>query len=76
MREKVGRSRAGTRKRCRTNAQHQRLGWTTCTPGEEEERGAPIVATKGSQTKTIVAKVAPSKGVENYAVDGDFEERQ
>ncbi len=36
---------------------------------EEEEKGMPFVVVKGDKTKTIVAKAAPSNGVENYAVE-------
>ena len=34
-----------------------------------EEKGMPIIATKDSKTKMIMAKVVASKGVENYAVE-------
>ena len=36
---------------------------------KEEEKGMPIIVTKDSKTKMIMAKVVPSKGVENYAVE-------
>ena len=36
---------------------------------KEEEKGMPITVTKDSETKVIMAKVAPSKEVENYAVE-------
>ena len=35
----------------------------------EEEKGVPILAAKDNKTKMIMARVAPSKGVESYAVE-------
>ncbi len=43
-----------------------------CTRSEQEQKegkGAPIVVTKDSKTKMIMARVAPSKEVENHAVE-------
>ena len=36
---------------------------------KEEEKDTPIIVAKDSKTKMIMAKVAPSEGVENYAVE-------
>ena len=38
--------------------------------GKEEEVGMPIMVVKGSKMKMVMAKAVPSKGVENYAVEG------
>ena len=35
----------------------------------EEEKGRPIIVANDDKTKMIMAKVAPSKGVEKYAVE-------
>ncbi len=35
----------------------------------EQEKGVPTIAIKDSKTKMIMAKVAPRKGIENYAVE-------
>ncbi len=36
---------------------------------QEEERGMPIIVAKDDKTKVIAARVAPSKGVESFAVE-------
>ena len=36
---------------------------------KEEEKGTPIIVAKDNKTKMIMAKVVPSKGVENYAAE-------
>jgi hypothetical protein len=35
---------------------------------KEEEKGMPIIVVKDSKTKMVMAKVMPSKGVQEYAV--------
>ncbi len=35
---------------------------------KEEEKGMPIVVAKDSETKMIIERVVPSKGVDRYAV--------
>ncbi len=35
---------------------------------KEEEKGMPIVVAKDNKTKMIMARVVPSKGLDNYAV--------
>ncbi len=36
---------------------------------KEEEKGMPSIVAKENQTMMIMARVAPSKGVDTYAVD-------
>jgi hypothetical protein len=44
--------------------------YTHSEHAKEEEKGMPIIAIKDSKTKTIMAKVGPSKRVENHT--GEF----
>ncbi len=36
---------------------------------EAEQKGTPVIVTKDSKTKMIMAKAAPTKGVENYVME-------
>jgi hypothetical protein len=42
---------------------------THSEPEKVEEKGTPIVVVKDDKTKMVMAKVAPSKGVREYAVE-------
>ena len=47
------------------------LGYT-CMRSEqekEEEKGMPIIVVKDDKTKLVIAKVAPSKGMQEYAFE-------
>ncbi len=43
--------------------------YARCEQEKEEEKGMPIIAVTGNKAKMVTAKVLPSKGAQEYAVE-------